>query len=106
MCLDTAYFAENWKHYSKIIFKCVNSALEPIFNESLCEKSGLWVPWTVHEAHWKAETLFSQKKKKTQNVGSEKIISIQSYNKYENQSWSITSLVFGSLLVIHGKKKS
>ena len=23
---------ENWKHYSKIIFKCVNSSVGPIFN--------------------------------------------------------------------------
>ena len=31
---DTAYFAktENRKHCSKIIFKCVNSAVGPIFN--------------------------------------------------------------------------
>ena len=35
MYLDTAYFAENWKNCSKIIFKCVNSAMRPIFNESL-----------------------------------------------------------------------
>ena len=28
--LDTAYFAKNWKHYSKVIFKCVNSAVGPI----------------------------------------------------------------------------
>ena len=30
--LDTAYFAENWKHYNKIIFKCINSVIGPIFN--------------------------------------------------------------------------
>ena len=35
---DTAYFAENLKHYSKIIFKCVNSTVEPIFNEKVAEK--------------------------------------------------------------------
>ena len=29
---------ENWKHYSKIIFKYVNSAVEPIFNEKVDEK--------------------------------------------------------------------
>ena len=23
---------KNWKHYSKIIFKCVNSVVRPIFN--------------------------------------------------------------------------
>ena len=32
ICLDTAYFADNWKHCSKIIFKCINSTVEPIFN--------------------------------------------------------------------------
>ena len=26
---------ENWKHYSKIIFKCVNSNVEPNFNEKV-----------------------------------------------------------------------
>ena len=32
ICLDTIYFVENWKHCNKIIFKCVNSAVRPIFN--------------------------------------------------------------------------
>ena len=41
MCLNTTYFAENWKHYSKIIFKYVNNAVEPIFNENFVEKRGL-----------------------------------------------------------------
>ena len=41
--LDTAYFAENWKYYSKIIFKYVNSAVRPIFNKKITEKWGLWV---------------------------------------------------------------
>ena len=38
--LDRTYFAEteNWKHCSKIIFKCVNSAMRPIFNEKVAEK--------------------------------------------------------------------
>ena len=39
--LDTAYFAENWKHYSKIIFKYVNSAMRPIFNKKVVEKWNL-----------------------------------------------------------------
>ena len=30
---------ENWKHYSKIIFKCVNSAVESNFKENFVEKS-------------------------------------------------------------------
>ena len=34
---------ENWKHCSKIIFKCVNSAMRPIFNEKIVEKWSLWV---------------------------------------------------------------
>ena len=34
----------NWKHCSKIIFKCVNSAVRPIFNEKkVIEKCNLWV---------------------------------------------------------------
>ena len=41
MHLDTAYFVENWKHYNKIIFKCVNSAVGPIFNEKVVEKIDL-----------------------------------------------------------------
>ena len=38
MCLDTAYFVENWKHCSKIIFKYVNSIVESIFNQSFGKK--------------------------------------------------------------------
>ena len=34
---------ENWKHCSKIIFKCVNSTVGLIFNEKLAEKWNLWV---------------------------------------------------------------
>ena len=38
--LDKTYFAEtkNKKHCSKIIFKCVNSVVGPIFNEKVAEK--------------------------------------------------------------------
>ena len=44
VCLDRTYFAktENWKHYSKIIFKCVNSTVGPIFNEKNVKKCYLW----------------------------------------------------------------
>ena len=45
--LDITYFIElkikNWKHYSKIIFKCVNSTVRSIFNEKVVEKWCLWV---------------------------------------------------------------
>ena len=47
--LDTA---ENWKlklkvktekHYRKIIFKCVNSTVRPIFNKKVTENWNLWI---------------------------------------------------------------
>ena len=48
MCLDCAYFCWNWKYCNEIIFKCVNSAVEPIFNRKMVEKCNLWDPWTVY----------------------------------------------------------
>ena len=35
---------ENWKHCSKIIFKCVNSVVGLIFNKKVVEKWCLWGP--------------------------------------------------------------
>ena len=32
-----------WNHYSKIIFKCVNNAVGPIFNEKIDKKWNLWI---------------------------------------------------------------
>ena len=32
-----------WNHCSKIIFKCVNNAVWPIFNEKIDKKWNLWV---------------------------------------------------------------
>ena len=47
VCLDRTYFAELkiycWNHCSKIIFKCVNSIVRPIFNEKVAKKWNLWV---------------------------------------------------------------
>ena len=68
VCLDTTYFTEKWKYCSKIIFKCVNSAMGPIFNESFVEKRNFWVPWTVHETQWKALKCASQWKKKHETL--------------------------------------
>ena len=39
---------ENWKHCSKIIFKCMNSTVGPIFNFFFWIK-WLWVSWIVRE---------------------------------------------------------
>ena len=36
--LDTVYFAENWKHCNKIIFKCVNSVMKPFLMKKLLKK--------------------------------------------------------------------
>ena len=59
--LNTAYFAENWKYCSKIIFKYVNSTVEPIFNESLIEKRDLW---TMHGTNWLLKNALLPKKRK------------------------------------------
>ena len=50
ICLDRTYSAEteNWKHCSKIIFKCVNSTVGSIFNENNCWKVEFVNPWIVH----------------------------------------------------------
>ena len=59
--------AENWnwklkieKHCSKIIFKCVNGTVEPIFNEKVAKKCSLWDPWTKH-----GNTVYRRKSKKS-----------------------------------------
>ena len=69
-------FGYNWKlktetekHCSKIIFKCVNNIVGPIFNEKVTEKWCLWVLWTeyrytVHERKVKSSD-FEKKKKVT-----------------------------------------
>ena len=52
VCLDWAYFCWNWKYCSKLIFKCVNSAVGPIFNKKNCWKVKFVGPWTVNGTHW------------------------------------------------------
>ena len=54
--------AENWKlklktekYYSKIIFKCVNSTMRPIFNEKITEEWNLWIYKQLHDVHWLTE---------------------------------------------------
>ena len=79
---------ENWKYCSKIIFKCVNSVVRPIFNEKIDKKWNLWVrkqctdalfteDWskvvaTVHVQYMNSSRLLGKglaKKKKKENVG-------------------------------------
>ena len=80
---------ENWKHFSKTIFKCVNSAVEPIFNEKMAEKcmnstkqcvNSNCIVWTVTSVLQLKRVQRKKKKKKakmhpSQNVDA--IISIQ-----------------------------
>ena len=47
---------ENWKHSSKIIFKCVNSVVRPIFNEKVTEK------WILCAREQCIRTLFTREK--------------------------------------------
>ena len=51
VCLNRTYFVEteNWKYCSKIIFKCVNSTVRPIFNEKIDKKMKFMGPWAVHK---------------------------------------------------------
>ena len=59
---------ENQEYCSKIIFKCVNNTVRPIFNENFVEKRGLWVPWSVYRTYWNShhthKTLQKKKKKR------------------------------------------
>ena len=77
-----------WNHCSKIIFKCVNSIVGPIFNEKVAKKWNLWVheQYTIHCLRQKSQHLWllfikqyinsnhvlpkrmKKKKKKTQNT--------------------------------------
>ena len=68
--LDTVYFCWNWKHCSEIIFKCVNSAVGPIFNEKVVEKYNLWESWIVHCLQLTCQQLRAEpKKKEEKNAG-------------------------------------
>ena len=77
--MDRIYFAEteNWKYCNKIIFKCVNSTVGPIFNEKVTEKWCLWVHEQCTNALFKVEkstkpALEEKKKKKEKKEKAEK----------------------------------
>ena len=52
--LDTTYFAENWKYYSKIIFKYVNSIVDPVNSTWTV----LFVFCIVNPCAWTVQLLF------------------------------------------------
>ena len=90
---------ENWKYCSKIIFKCVNSAVKPIFNESFAEKRGLWVPWTVHgtplEKHKSHRNVLIKKKKKKKRRRRRRRNAFQQYpNEYLISTFGSNHLTF------------
>ena len=87
VCLDKTYFVktENWKHCSKIIFKCVNSTVRPIYNEKVDKKLSLWDPWTIHLCTVYKRLVNScgwrKKKKKRENADAARLSAIQRYTK-------------------------
>ena len=79
----------NWKYCSKIIFKCVNSAVEPIFNEKVVEKWNLWLRKQCTDALFtmqkstNASWTKKKKKRKLQNKNANAtIIWIQTGTKF------------------------
>ena len=56
------------KHYSEIIFKCVNSTMWPIFNKKVTEKYNLWDYEQCMDALFLVDKVYycglNQKKKK------------------------------------------
>ena len=82
VCLDTAYFAKNQKHCSKIIFKCVNSVVGSIFNESFGKKKvcGSCEQYTRPTGKDR-NMLLQKKKKKAQDADAQVIIRIQTDTK-------------------------
>ena len=83
VCLDTTYFAENWKHCSKIIFKCVNNTRDPFLMKVLLKKEvcGSYEQCTGPIInHWNAR--LNEKKRETHNTNVK--LSIQTDTWYEN----------------------
>ena len=103
-----------WNHCSKIIFKCVNSTVGPIFNEKVTKKWNLWVheQYIIHCLRQKSQHLLllfieqymnnnrvlskrvkkKRKKRKTQTVGGKR-----ESKKSFLFSWCCTSIkCFGS----------
>ena len=79
VCLDWTYCCwklktENWKHCSKIIFKCVHSTVWPIFNMWTVYAQCVNSTYTVHNSKiclLKSTNAGKKKKKKAENVNAE-----------------------------------
>ena len=86
----------NWKHYSEIIFKFVNSAVKPIFNEKVIEKCNLRDPWTVHGCivhSWLVNNCgLKQKKKKKKKKEKGKKLKTWTHNQTRNPNCTIDIL--------------
>ena len=93
------------KHYSKIIFKYVNTNVRPIFNIFFWIK-WLWVPWTIYE-QWLCPLKLKrvqEKKKREMTKHRCKISWIQTLPKYHILFWwnydISTHLIFMELAIL------
>ena len=82
VCLDTTYFVKNWKNCNKIIFKCVNSVVWPIFNESFGEKGVYGSCKQCPRPTGKDRNIFLKKKKKKKTKNADVETQTQYPSKY------------------------
>ena len=100
--LDTIYFAENWKHCSKIIFKYVNSVVWPIFNEIFGEKEICGSREQCTRPTGKDRNTFLKKKKKSQNADVETQTQYPNgYLAYFLPAYFIIQLIFATIYESH-----
>ena len=87
----------NWKHCSKINFKCINNVMGPIFNKKVIENCNLWDPWTVHgyTVHsWQVNYYGLKKKKKKRLQNTNAILSwIQTRTRIEKRWFWLMAMV-------------
>ena len=109
VCLDRTYFAEteNRKHCNKIIFKCMNSAVGPIFNEKVTEKWNLWVHKQCTDTLFKDKKSTSaatkKKKKKAETRWKQNVDAISRIQTLP-ESWILIRMIL-SLFLKQKKKK-
>ena len=89
---------ENWKHCNKIIFKCVNSAVRPIFNIFKCVNSSAtvreqWFLSLYNKFMWFYCLCAKKKKKKPKTLNSNGYIK-KKKRKEENFNWSVREFAY------------